>query len=578
MSSTRGQLLLLLLPSLTMSAMSTPLQPRRGTRERTQALSIAAEMEYRRLQDEDRALMRRLEREVVPYDTASDSDGTDPEEEDSSSSDEEEEAKENIPPTSSWQSTTHDITYPPCTAHATVVLPRDRTRTELGYLRCFLTDSLIDTIVTNTNAYAQSRGATPPFVTDAAEIWRFIAVHIRMGIVRLPGLHMYWQADYRDSYATQLMVRDRFDQLQRWFHIAPPVPAGQRQSPLEKIAPLYRDCQDKFQAYYTPGEYFTVDESMVRHKGRSPWRTVVPGKPTPTGHKMYTVASQAYLLGFRIYRGKGGYATRQNAIHHTVVDLVQPWANENRTLFFDNLYTSPSLCDHLLQMGIRSCGTCRRNRAGLPPGVGAAMDGLDKDEHKAWQRGQLSCLAWHSSKPILILSTHHRVDHFVTVNHTDARPPEDKPQVAVDYNDNKCHVDTVDQMRQAYAILRRAPKTWTSLAWWLVDMCIINAYTLWSLDSRTHTGQLRFREQLLHQIAALFPSSLTRMQPDVPRRGRKRPLGHYPHRTHRPLQCVQCSRAGRGRRRSEVVCERCNVHLCIDDCFKQYHEGQDEGS
>ena len=533
-----------------MSAMSTPLAARRSERQRAEPQSIAQEMEYRRLQAEHQTLMRSLAREPLQYDSASDSDEGEEPPEDDPSADEEGENKENVPPASAWLPDTNNITLPPCTAHPTVVLPRHRARTELGYFRCFIPDTLIDMMVSNTNAYAQQLGATPLFVTDAAEMWRFIAARIRIGIARLPKLRMYWEAEYQDSYVTQLFTRDRFLLLQRYWHIAPPTPAGENHTVVEKISPLYHGCQDLFQAYYTPGTNFAVDESMVRCKGRTPWKTTIKIKPTKTGYKMYTVGSDGYLLGFAIYRGKGGYDTPHAAIHHTVINLVRPWANCNRILYFDNLYTSPTLCDDLLQMGIRSCGICRANRRDLPPRVGVAMKRLDKDEHKAWQRGQLGCLAWHSAKPILILSTHHRVDHFVTVTHPDPRPAELKPQVAVDYNHNKGHVDGVDQMRKYYGMERRVRRTWPSLAWWLLDMCIVNAYALWSLDTSTQTGQLRFRQQLMYQLAALFPSSRTHVQPDIPREQRFHQPGHYQQQT-RPQGHVCPLHQGSGREAGE---------------------------
>ena len=56
----------------------------------------------------------------------------------------------------------------------------------------------------------------------------------------------------------------------------------------------------------------------------------------------------------------------------------------NRILFFDNLYISPNLCDHPLQMGIRSCGICRAGCHGLLPHMAATLKQLDKGEHKAW--------------------------------------------------------------------------------------------------------------------------------------------------------------------------------------------------
>ena len=200
---------------------------------------------------------------------------------------------------------------------------------------------------------------------------------------------------YEDGYVTQLFTRDRFFDLLRYWHIAPPTPAGEKQTAVQKISPLYHDCQTLFEAYFIPGPgcEFAVDESMVRCKGKTPWKTTIKIKPTKTGYKMYTLASDGYLLAFAIYRGKGGYDTPHAAIHNTVVNLVRPWSDCNRILYFDNLYTSPKLCDHLLQMGIRSCGICRPNRSDLPPGVRAAMKELAKGEHQCWQRGQLGCIA-----------------------------------------------------------------------------------------------------------------------------------------------------------------------------------------
>ena len=317
---------------------------------------------------------------------------------------------------------------------------------------------------------------------------------------------------------------------------------------------------------------------MVRCKGRTAWKTTIKAKPTPTGYKLYTVGSDGYLLGFSICRGKGGYDTPHGVIHNTVVTMVQPWAGCNRVLYFDNLYTSPTLCDHLLQMGILSCGICRPNRKHLPPNRRDVMKQLAKGEFKSWQRGQLGCLAWYSAKPILILSIHHQVDQFITVHHGDHRPDESKPQVAVDYNFNKGHVDAVDQVRQYYGMERRVERTWPSLAWWLIDICLVNAYTLWSLDTNTHTGHLRFRQQVLHQIAALFPSSRTHVQPDVPREQRLHQPGHYPETAEKRGKCVQCTEGRAGGRRSKTVCELCGVHLCKRPCFALYHKGQEQSS
>jgi Transposase IS4 len=144
-----------------------------------------------------------------------------------------------------------------------------------------------------------------------------------MGIVDLPQLHMYWEEGWRQEFVVNAFSRDRFKELLRYFHIAPPTPQGVQHTVIQKIAPLYHLCHTTFFEYFIPPREFTVDETMVRFKGRSTWKTIIKGKPTPIGYKLFTIASHGYLLGFEIYKGKGGYTTRQSVIHHTVTELVK---------------------------------------------------------------------------------------------------------------------------------------------------------------------------------------------------------------------------------------------------------------
>jgi hypothetical protein len=548
---------------------------RRSTRIRAHPQNLADEQVSHHIQAQDLLDLRRATEQSLGPDMTSESEEEVQSVDDVSSSEDEEEEKENIPPHYAWADHTHDVRLPPFTIQPASNLPRQRLRTEFGYLQCFLPSSLISTIATNTNLYAASKHAPAGWATTPEEVWLFISVHIFMGIIDLPSLHMYWEGQFRQQYTVDAFSRDRFKELLRYFHIAEPTPVGVQSNVVEKVKPLYDLCLTTFADYFTPPQMFTLDETMVRFKGRSSWKTVIKSKPTPTGYKLYTVASHGYLLTFDIYRGKGGYAVQQGAIHHTVVQLVRRWSDSNRILFTDNLYTSPALCRHLLAMGIRSCGTFRSNRKHLPPGLKAAMKLLREGETKAWQSGDLGCLVWFDRQAVLMLSTHHRVDVLVSVQNDRGpnQPPVIlKPQVAVDYNVGKCGVDTVDQLRQYYAMQRKSLKNWPSLAWWLIDICIINSYTLWRLDTGADINQRDFRNALLKQIPAAYPppSTPVHLAPSPPLFTTAD--GHWPKHARTRRDCRHCSR-GRARRvRSHVVCERCNVPLCMDPCFKRWHE------
>ena len=52
-------------------------------------------------------------------------------------------------------------------------------------------------------------------------------------------------------------------------------------------------------------------------------------------------------------------------------------------------------------------------------------------------------------------------------------------------------------------------KNWPSLAWWLIDMCIVNAYRLFTLQTHSTASQLEFRIALMEQLARAYPPQRT---------------------------------------------------------------------
>ena len=46
-------------------------------------------------------------------------------------------------------------------------------------------------------------------------------------------------------------------------------------------------------------------------------------------------------------------------------------------------------------------------------------------------------------------------------------------------------VDQHDHLRASYSTQRKSQKWWTYFAWYLVDVCLVNAYLLWKIDHKS---------------------------------------------------------------------------------------------
>ena len=145
------------------------------------------------------------------------------------------------------------------------------------------------------------------------------------------------------------------------------------------------------------------------------------------------------------------------------------------------------------------------------------------------------------------------------------------PLAIYDYFYESHSVDILSQLHYSYPIGRKARRCWLRLVWWLLDMCILNAFKLWSLG-QNHISQLDFREQLMHELTRQLSTD------QHPRKhgGHPPPLNalaktHSSELSMEERDCKQCSRRPENRKRTNYICTACQVHLCLGECFREYH-------
>lgn len=124
-------------------------------------------------------------------------------------------------------------------------------------------------------------------------------------------------------------------------------------------------CQTELQ----PGKNVSVDEAMVKCKGRLGMKQYMPIKPVKRGIKVWEMAeaSRGFVCNFQVYTGKRqDGAAEQNLGYRLVFDLTWNITGKNHHVFCDNFLSSVKLAEDQLQDNIYVCGTAPANRKDFP--------------------------------------------------------------------------------------------------------------------------------------------------------------------------------------------------------------------
>jgi hypothetical protein len=389
---------------------------------------------------------------------------------------------------------------------------------------------------------------------------------------------MHWSDEFNHRFISSQMTRDRFNLLLSNLCVTDPSTDTDLDDPVAYTKELVHHLNAAFLHHYRYTQPITFDEQMAAYKGQAEIKQYLPMKPHKWGYKIWCVGSGNYLASFEIYEGKTEEKTELGVIVDTIKRMMQPFKNNNHTLYTDCFFTSPTLMRELAPMGIALCGSVQLNRSGMPP-----KSQLNDTSFKNWIRGEslhlqsdnMALYCWKDQKVIKVLYNHISPTTAPTsVKRWGAeREKIEVPchQAIKDYFYNARSVDRIGQLRYSYPLGRKSKTSSMSLVMWLIDMCVVNAFSLWCSDNKG-AKQLDFRIQLMHELAAEFHSQpTTSIKSAAANLGSALAKDHYI--THAALRgdCKQCSKPPQNRAQSKFICNACGVHLCIGECFRDFH-------
>lgn len=469
----------------------------------------------------------------------------------------------------------------------------------VDFFQLYFTDAVWNHIVDQTNLYAeQKRGPEERSIWYALTVDEFkawIALTLNMGIVKKPSLRLYWstEAVFKTPFFSAVMARDRYFQIMRYLHFV-----DNREEVKDKNAPGYdklfkvRKLLDlllpRFVEVYSPERNLSIDETLIKFKGKIYFRQFIPIKPGRFGIKCFTLAeaSSGYGLVSKVYTGKENGVVQTDLGRKAVMGLMESYLDKGYKLYMDNYYTSVPLFQDLEGRGTLACGTVRSNRKGLPKDItdvhNEEVKALKRGESVYRQKNTITCVGWKDSKMVYMLATtplsptsNVEVERSVKVGNKWQKTAVSQPSVISDYNQNMGGVDLSDQRVTTYARLMKGSVWYYKIFFYLLELSISNAQILMAKSFRNAPKMLAFRKAVVEQLVNGRTFRLTERDPEpaapIPHFRFNRDHFHYPTAHSNRLACkVHIQRVD-----TQYSCAVCGVRMCPHPCFMRYHTMED---
>ena len=208
-----------------------------------------------------------------------------------------------------------------------------------------------------------------------------------MGVHVLPTIESYWSTNIflGASNVVLSFPRDRFTQILRELHFNDNSSAVEWAQPGYdrgyKIRHVVDSILEKCLSLYKPHRENSVDEAMVKYKGRSLLKQYMPMKPIKRGFKVWCRcdAHNGFTCCFQVYLGATDSAEKNLGVRVTM-DMARDIFGKGYHVYCDNFFTCPQLAIQLLKEKTYCIGTVKKNRRGFTNFNDRQIKGLKKGE------------------------------------------------------------------------------------------------------------------------------------------------------------------------------------------------------
>ncbi|XP_053402637.1 piggyBac transposable element-derived protein 4-like [Mercenaria mercenaria] len=277
------------------------------------------------------------------------------------------------------------------------------------------------------------------------------------------------------------MSRNRYHLLNTFLHFNDNdqrVARGQEGcDPPFKVRPLLDMIDVRYTDAYAPDKELSIDESMIKFKGRIFFRQYMPAKPTKWGIKTFALcgSNTGYGLRFLIHTGKNTFSADRSSEQELKVQ------------------------------GIGACGTVKPNRKFMPFAMQPSALALDEGDDPEFVRTQdLITCAMVDTKRVHFLSSVHSDNTFDKVvrdrKAAGGRRTVVRPVMCDAYNSHMNGVDVLDQKLGSYSYPHKSAKWYMTVFHRLREVALVNWYIIYCKsvqEGGTPMTTVTFREKVI---------------------------------------------------------------------------------
>ena len=383
------------------------------------------------------------------------------------------------------------------------------------------------------------------------------------------------------------MSVNRFSNILRALHFTDNLKAyaNNTTEKMNKIRIVFDHLRGKFKDAFYPYKNVNIDESLMLWRGNISFHQYIPSKLHRFGLKLFALCDckTGFVQDIVLYTGAGTDVTDDKSLGLSgavVMTLMEPYLDKNHVLYVDNWYTGPALFEALSSRETGGCGTVTKRRKHMP-----CFPPLPNKGDCAYKKAKNTlAVLWKDKREVTLLTTIHH-PQMVLSHNTDrsTRQRIMKPECVLDYNTNMRLVDKADAMISSIECGRKTLKWYKKLFFHLNDVTMLNAHILFKQKTSKNPTLQKYVTEVVRQLLegnAMERSTPGRHVADNP----VRLTGHHfpctmqprPDMKKKKVQkaCRVCSHTTRReRKRSDTryYCHECDVALCIEPCFEEYH-------